>query len=183
VVRRRQDVLVEKIERLARAMAGLNQEGERKARADLALSDWEVRRQRVRPEMQSRVFVRDSFVCCYCDARTVPLAILELLDLMRGWKGRHSHDAYQLLGSCCDHVVPVNRGGTSAPQNLVTACSRCSAGKADSLLSELGWPNPKIGPRPGAQWRGLTEYYRPLWEAAGKPDPTRHERWLRAFSA
>lgn len=35
-----------------------------------------------------------------------------------------------------DHVVPISRGGTSLPRNLVLACMRCNLEKADRLPSE-----------------------------------------------
>ncbi len=40
----------------------------------------------------------------------------------------------------CDHVVPLSRGGTSIPDNLVTACRACNGGKSG---------------RTPEQWRGL----------------------------
>lgn len=42
-----------------------------------------------------------------------------------------------------DHVIPLNRGGTNAFENLALACARCNQSKGDLLLSELpaGWPS------------------------------------------
>jgi hypothetical protein len=38
-----------------------------------------------------------------------------------------------------DHVLPVSRGGTNNPLNLVGACNPCNSAKADFLPVELGW--------------------------------------------
>lgn len=37
---------------------------------------------------------------------------------------------------CADHVIPLSRGGTNDPDNLVCACVPCNSSKADRLLSE-----------------------------------------------
>lgn len=56
------------------------------------------------------VFGRDGYICQYC-----------------GERGRRLE---------CDHVVPVSRGGSSEPENLLTACFDCNRSKRDKLLSE-----------------------------------------------
>lgn len=58
------------------------------------------------------IFKRDSFQCRYC-GRCAPDVMLQV-----------------------DHVVPVARGGTDEPLNLVTACAECNSGKAAVPLSE-----------------------------------------------
>jgi hypothetical protein len=178
------DLLVPKIEGLARAKVSGSATAVKDAEATLHTLNWAARKQRVRPEMQAVVFRRDAFRCCYCGVKTFPLPILELLELpfTRGWLGGETHEAF-LLVSCCDHIMPVSRGGTSSHDNLVTACWRCNTIKAEFALAELGWNEPTKGPRPSESWRGLTEHYEVLWEAAGRPDPPRHERWFRAFAA
>jgi hypothetical protein len=169
-----------KVERLARAIVAGDSTAERYARGGLASNEWIARHARVRPELQAGVFIRDSFVCCYCGIRTVPLPILELLDL-RLTRGSLTPESFLMISTTCNHMKPVTRGGSSARDNLVTSCWRCDATKADSLLSEVGWPEPELGPRPRESWRGLTEHYRMLWEAAGRPEPGRHERWIRVL--
>jgi len=52
------------------------------------------------------VLKRDDFTCRYCRSRTNELTI--------------------------DHVVPVSLGGSDSPDNLVTACRDCNAGKASA---------------------------------------------------
>jgi hypothetical protein len=56
------------------------------------------------------IFQRDNFTCQYCGAKA-PGATLHV-----------------------DHIVPVARGGTSRPENLVTSCQNCNLGKSDGPL-------------------------------------------------
>jgi hypothetical protein len=65
-----------------------------------------------------------------------------------------------------------------ATENLVTACWNCNRRKGDLRLAELGWS--LIAPR-DEKWQGLTELFRPLWEAAGQPPLSETDRaWMRA---
>jgi 5-methylcytosine-specific restriction endonuclease McrA len=179
-VANKHDEIAEKVERLARAMVAQDSAAERYARGGLTSSEWVARHARVRPELQAGVFNRDSFICCYCGVKTVPLPILELLGL-RLTRGSLTPESFLLISTACSQIKPVTRGGSSVRDNLATSCWRCDATKADSLLSELGWPEPNLGPRPRESWKGLTEHYRLLWEAAGRPEPNRHERWLKVL--
>lgn len=49
------------------------------------------------------------------------------------WCGTSIADAYQI-----DHVVPVSRGGTNEPSNIVLACIHCNSAKRARLPHE--WP-------------------------------------------
>lgn len=60
------------------------------------------------------VFLRDRFLCQYCDGR------------------------YQLEELTFDHVLPRSRGGNTNWKNVVTACSMCNLEKGNSLSSENG---------------------------------------------
>lgn len=40
---------------------------------------------------------------------------------------------------CLDHLIPVIRGGSGTPENLVAACKRCNSGKAGRLPHEWGY--------------------------------------------
>ncbi len=62
------------------------------------------------------VFARDGFTCRYC--------------------GRQS-DKVELV---IDHVTPVCQGGGNDPENLVTSCQPCNAGKAGKTVSQ-SYPN------------------------------------------
>ena len=57
------------------------------------------------------ILKRDHFTCQYCHKHKSPLTI--------------------------DHVVPKNRGGEDAWENLVAACSKCNTKKGDTLLKNL----------------------------------------------
>lgn len=62
-----------------------------------------------------------------------------------------------------DHVHPRSKGGKHAWENVVAACRRCNAKKADKTLKEIGWKlkrEPKmpvgrrliVGPSPDPLW-------------------------------
>lgn len=53
------------------------------------------------------IFSRDGFTCKYCGKQ--PPAVLLVID----------------------HVVPISRGGTNHPDNLITACEECNQGKSN----------------------------------------------------
>lgn len=49
------------------------------------------------------------------------------------WCGEKVGDTYHV-----DHIVPLSRGGSNDPENLVIACPSCNCSKQDKLPSE--WP-------------------------------------------
>lgn len=62
------------------------------------------------------VLRRDDFSCRYC--------------------GRRPPDVELVI----DHLVAVANGGDNEPENLVTACDPCNAGKSDQVLDEAALP-------------------------------------------
>ena len=60
--------------------------------------------------LRRQIFERDNYTCQYC--------------------GEHGGKLE------CDHVIPVSRGGSHEPDNLVTACFRCNRSKRDKLVEE-----------------------------------------------
>jgi 5-methylcytosine-specific restriction endonuclease McrA len=44
---------------------------------------------------------------------------------------KHSPDSASV-----EHIIPLSRGGTNDPENVVLACRRCNFSKQDRLLSE-----------------------------------------------
>lgn len=64
----------------------------------------------ISPTLRFKIFVRDDFQCVYCGA---------------------TPDQVELR---VDHVHPVAAGGTNDPDNLVTACHDCNAGKGARLI-------------------------------------------------
>ncbi|WP_431861427.1 HNH endonuclease [Azospirillum sp.] len=61
-------------------------------------------------QVRRAILIRDDYTCQYCGARS---------DKME-----------------CDHVVPVSRGGSNDPENLVAACYDCNRSKGSKLVSE-----------------------------------------------
>ena len=59
------------------------------------------------------ILKRDNFTCQYCGG-SAPVVVLEV-----------------------DHVTPVSLGGSNAPDNLITSCRDCNAGKSNVSLSNL----------------------------------------------
>ena len=68
-------------------------------------------------KMRFEIMKRDGFRCRYCGLTSLAV-VLEV-----------------------DHVIPRARGGTNAPENLVTACFDCNRGKRDGLLDETIAPD------------------------------------------
>lgn len=62
-------------------------------------------------KIRTRILIRDGYCCQYCgqeDATTV------------------------------DHIVPISKGGTDEPDNLVAACTRCNYSKNDRIAPFFG---------------------------------------------
>ena len=75
------------------------------------------------------VFLRDKFVCQYCN-KVFPESQLNL-----------------------DHVIPRDKGGPTSWENIVTSCVRCNTQKANKLAHEVGL---KLLTQPKApRWRPL----------------------------
>jgi hypothetical protein len=53
--------------------------------------------------------------------------------------------------------------------------------KGDLTVDQLGWELLPISD--GDAWDGLTRFYRPLWELAGRPRSGGHAAWIKRFSA
>lgn len=72
--------------------------------------------------------------------------ILKQLEIQKDhcyWCSQPLNDNYH-----ADHVLPVNRGGTNYPENLVCACPTCNCSKGDKLpYVEWQPPNPLFPPR------------------------------------
>lgn len=69
-------------------------------------------RNQIPADLRFSILARDGFRCRYC--------------------GKSAQDQSVTLE--VDHIVPVSRGGTDLPSNLITACNVCNSGKADLLL-------------------------------------------------
>jgi 5-methylcytosine-specific restriction endonuclease McrA len=51
-------------------------------------------------------------------------------------------------GSCLDHVLPLSRGGSNAPTNLVVACRSCNSRKHNRTPLEFAFGLPRLGLSP-----------------------------------
>jgi hypothetical protein len=88
---------------------------------------------------------------------------------------------FWLCGAEADHFTARSAGGQSDIDNLKTSCLVCNTRKGARALVDLGWEPPGADDKP---WGGLVSTYRPVWEKAGKPDPTGiHKKWLRALES
>jgi 5-methylcytosine-specific restriction endonuclease McrA len=72
---------------------------------------------------KSNVFLRDRFVCQYCNAKL---------------EKRHC---------TLDHVLPISKGGKTSWDNSVTSCNPCNSKKSDSIKMK-----PKSQPRRPDYW-------------------------------
>ena len=133
------------------------------------------------------VFERDSYTCRYCGQKTIAPPVLRVVSkayptLFRfhpNWKASETDAAYLVLSTSADHIVPITREGIDEPANLVTACWRCNAMKANFLLSELRhW---ELLPPASTPWRGLTEYLEPMMHQTGLSKDRYLRRWVDAI--
>lgn len=137
---------------------------------------------------QLRIFQRDGFTCRYCAKRTLFVPVLRLLsraypDTLRfhpHWRWDATHPVYWTHGSSCDHVVPVCRGGSSAADNLATACYQCNSIKQHWLLEELRWG--LMSPPSDPEWDGLSGSYLELCRTLGTGGDRYHESWMKALT-
>lgn len=67
-----------------------------------------------RPATRLAVYLRDGLACAYCGATVEDGATLSL-----------------------DHVTPASKGGSNAPANLVTCCSRCNSSRGNRSVQEF----------------------------------------------
>lgn len=70
-----------------------------------------AKRKSISKRVRFAVFSRDGFSCRYC--------------------GATSEKAQLVL----DHIEPVSKGGSNEPENLVTACEPCNAGKSNKTVA------------------------------------------------
>ena len=133
------------------------------------------------------VFARDCYTCRYCQRRTIAPPVLRIVshlfpDVFRfhpNWKTSETDAAYFVLSTSADHVIPVTRGGTDDPMNLVTACWTCNGQKSNFLLSEL--PSWKLGPIVTSSWMGGTEHLDAMMAAADLHRDSYSKRWADAI--
>ena len=120
-------------------------------------------------------FERDRYTCRYahCGRQTVDLDVLKLLSRAvpeiipyhSNWRPVDRHILYWSYSTSVEHAVSFPLGGTSAPENILTACYLCNDVKKQSPADLLGWI---VGPPCDSEWRGLTEYLVHLRQAVAE---------------
>lgn len=110
-------------------------------------------------------FLRDCYTCRYshCRRSTVSVRVLRLLSAAfpevlpyhRNWRPLDRCILYWTYSASLEHLISFPAGGTSAAENLVTACYQCNDIKNYLPLELLGW---QVTAPPKIKWAGLTEY-------------------------
>jgi len=117
------------------------------------------------PARAMAIFLRDGFTDRYSGAPLVFPGTLRAISLLlpkdfpyqRNWRQSETHAAFWELYPTIDHVVPLARGGTDDPSNVVTTSMVRNAAKANWTLEELGWPV-SLAP-PVKDWDGLLPWF------------------------
>jgi hypothetical protein len=133
-----------------------------------------------------RIFNKDGFLDRYSGKKLVFPGTLRLISIYfkdefpfhSNWKTSESHFAYYELCPTIDHVVPVTRGGSDSPENLVTTSQLLNSAKANFTLEELGWRQHNAGRL--EEWDGLTEWF--LRQTEKRPETLNHSyisEWRR----
>ena len=79
-----------------------------------------MKRKNLSKRTRFEIFKRDGFRCVYCGTTPVQSALR------------------------VDHVIPVAENGTNVPENLVTSCHDCNAGKAATPLEKKRLTKPML---------------------------------------
>jgi hypothetical protein len=118
-------------------------------------------------------FRRDHFVCRYqhCGRRTIYVPVLralsalfpDLIPYQKNWRPIQDHILYWTYGTSIDHRISFPHGGTSSPDNLITACFMGNDIKNMMDAAVLGW---RVGAIRSEEWDGLRSYARDLEDAA-----------------
>ena len=112
--------------------------------------------------VERQIFLRDGYRCRFCNSRVITK---EARDKFRtecpqaarwGRTNDEKHFGLATLTATIDHVTPFRRGGTNAPDNLVTACGPCQFGRGHWTLDEVQLEDPRLRPPIIGDWDGLT---------------------------
>ena len=116
----------------------------------------------VRKSVKLATFRRDRYVCRYGHCRRWTIALPVLKALARGlpdlvcyrpnWKPVSEHILFWLYSASLEHQVGFLHGGTSQPENLITACYGCNDLKNWLHADDLGW---HVTPPSTDDWDGL----------------------------
>ncbi|HWX41846.1 MAG TPA: HNH endonuclease [Blastocatellia bacterium] len=133
------------------------------------------RRVAVSPSSRLAIFRRDHFVCRYahCRRRTLYAPVLralsglfrDLISYQSNWRPVEEHILYWTYATSLEHAISFPNGGTSNPENLITACYQCNDTKNMLDASELGWEVARVE---DMEWDGLSGYLPELLAATGR---------------
>ena len=122
-------------------------------------------RQPVPISMMLSIFERDHFTCRYshCRKRTLYVPVLRALSKLlpdalpyqSNWLPIDEHILYWTYGTSLEHRVSFPQGGTSEPENLITACYQCNDIKNMISGTDLGW---EVEAERNGDWDGLSSY-------------------------
>ena len=96
-------------------------------------------------KLQFRVWTRDKWRCSYCKRGVIFSPALKELELISPGKGYYDQHGsrqrmlalFENLCACCDHILPVTKGGKNEIKNLVTACFECNRAKSDLEVFDI----------------------------------------------
>src|SRR5262249_8418843 len=110
-------------------------------------------------------FERDHFVCRYshCRKRTIHIPVLRMLSALfpdiipynSNWRPLEDCILYWTYSASLEHKTSLPHGGTSNPDNLITACYACNDIKNMIRAGDLGWELAEIRED---DWDGLNSY-------------------------
>lgn len=111
-------------------------------------------------EMKLLLGERDGWRCRFCQCRVVATDARNLLrsvvpELRWGRPNSAKHGALVAHAYSHDHVLPRSWGGTSAMENLVTACYPCQFSRVENRLDHCGIEDPFTRPPIVDEWDGL----------------------------
>ena len=123
-------------------------------------------------------FERDHFTCRYshCKKRTIYIPVLQALSALfpdiipyhSNWTPLEEHIIYWTYCTSLEHRISFPHGGTSNPENLITACYLCNDIKNMIRATDLGW---EVGKIQAEDWDGLKSYLPALMEAVARRAP------------
>ena len=118
---------------------------------------------------QIAVWYRDGWHCHYCGEAlffSPSLKLLHSLSPGHGYYDQHGKRQSMLKiledrCACCDHVIPVAKGGDNSIDNLVAACFSCNREKSAGELRERPLNLSEFSTRPSC-WDGFASIYSKL---------------------
>jgi len=132
---------------------------------------------------RQKTFARDHFLCRYshCRKRTIYIPVLRALSALfpevipyhKNWRPLESHILYWTYGASLEHKLSFPHGGTSDPENLITACYQCNDIKNMIRASDLGW---ELADIEASDWDGLSSYVGALREVVAPKEEVAPKR-------